>query len=86
MVNKDEKYGSYIDVAQTIAIEELSEIKLERATNAHCGRLSSRVAHLVQQGVKKATQNPIPISHPGPVLLSKFLNFCWAWWAHCVSR
>ena len=26
------------------------------------------------------------ISHPGPVLLSKFLNFCWSWWAHLCFK
>ena len=34
-----------------------------------------------QEGHAKPNSN-----HPGPVLLSKFLNFCWAGWAHCVSR
>ena len=37
-------------------------------------------------GRQEGHAKPIPISHPGPVLLSKFLNFCWAWWTHCVSR
>ena len=47
-------------------------------------RMSMRL--IMDMGVKKAMQSPILISHPGPVLVSKFLNFCWAWWAHCVSR
>ena len=42
--------------------------------------------HIMAMGVKKAMQSPIPISHPAAVLLRKFLNFCWAWRAHCVSR
>ena len=48
--------------------------------------LRMRMRLIMGMGVKKAMQSPIPISHPDPVLLSKFLNFCWAWWAHCVSR
>ena len=48
--------------------------------------LRMRMRLIMGMDVKKAMQSPIPISHPGPVLLSKFLNFCWAWWAHCVSR